>query len=106
VTPKVLNAAIDEETGLQREFEGILYYHILEGVPAADGMSRNMGVWQGVAMDSLKFYPGLLGPALLSPAGEPPWGGLPAGKPAGLQLCFNPLDTPRRSPMRGPWDPQ
>jgi hypothetical protein len=28
-----------------------------------------MGVWQGVAMDSLKFHPGLPCPTLLHPAG-------------------------------------
>jgi hypothetical protein len=32
----------------------------------------NVGVWQGVAMNSLKFYSGLPCPALLRPAGGPP----------------------------------
>jgi hypothetical protein len=32
----------------------------------------NMGVWLGVAMDSLKFYPGLPYPTLLRRAGRPP----------------------------------
>jgi hypothetical protein len=50
------------------------------------GMSvSSMGVWEGVAMDSLKFYTGLLYPTLLRPAGEPRlkqphsrfWDGLP-----------------------------
>jgi hypothetical protein len=31
-----------------------------------------MGVWQGVATDSLRFYPGPPCPTLLRPAGEPP----------------------------------
>jgi hypothetical protein len=31
-----------------------------------------MGVWQGVAMDSLKFHLGLPCPTLLCPAGRPP----------------------------------
>jgi hypothetical protein len=31
-----------------------------------------MGVWQGVAMDSLKFHPGLPCLTLLCPAGGPP----------------------------------
>jgi hypothetical protein len=35
-------------------------------------LSRSMGVWQGVAMDSLKFHSGLPCPPLLRPAGEPP----------------------------------
>jgi hypothetical protein len=30
-----------------------------------------MGVWQRVAMDSLKFHPGLPCPTLLRPAGGP-----------------------------------
>jgi hypothetical protein len=46
-----------------------------------------MGVWHGVAMDSLKFHLGLSCSTLLRPAGEPPlerpygrfWGGLPTG---------------------------
>jgi hypothetical protein len=40
----------------------------------------SMGVWQGVAMDSLKFHPGPPCPTLLLPS-------------------FTPLDTPRRTPM-------
>jgi hypothetical protein len=31
-----------------------------------------MGVWQGVAMNSLKFHLGLLCPTLLGPEGGPP----------------------------------
>jgi len=50
----------------------------------------HMGVWQGVAMDSLKFHPSPPCPTLLCPAGEPPLrrpyshfrGGLPAGRAA------------------------
>jgi len=30
-----------------------------------------MGVWQGLAMESLKFHPGLLCPTLVCPAGGP-----------------------------------
>jgi hypothetical protein len=37
-----------------------------------DGAIINMGVWQGVAMDSLKFHPGPPCPTLLRPAGGPP----------------------------------
>jgi hypothetical protein len=32
---------------------------------------KNIGVWQGVAMDSLKFHPGLPCPTLLCPVGGP-----------------------------------
>jgi hypothetical protein len=49
-----------------------------------------MGVRQGVAMDSLKFYPGPICPTLLRPAGGPPLkrpnghfrGDLPTGQAA------------------------
>jgi hypothetical protein len=49
-----------------------------------------MGVWQGVAMDSLKFHMGLPCPTLLRPVGKPTlkqpysrfWGGLPTGQTA------------------------
>jgi hypothetical protein len=34
--------------------------------------ASNMGVGQGVAMDSLKFHTGLTCPTLLRPAGGPP----------------------------------
>jgi len=45
-----------------------------------------MGVWQGVAMDSLKFHPGPACLTLLCPVG-------------GLQPSSSLLDTPRRMPM-------
>jgi hypothetical protein len=32
-----------------------------------------MGMWEGLAMESLEFYPGLLCPTLLHPAGGPPF---------------------------------
>jgi hypothetical protein len=35
-------------------------------------MARLVGVWQGVAMDSLKFHPGLPCPTPPCPAGGPP----------------------------------
>jgi hypothetical protein len=65
-----------------------------------------MGVWQGAALDSLKFH---LGPpclTLLCPAGEPPLkrpyirfrGGSPAGRAAFGRLY--PLDNPSRTPMK------
>jgi hypothetical protein len=52
-----------------------------------------MGVWQGVVMDSLKYYPGPHCPTLLRPAGGPPhkrrsavWGvaRLQGGRPAAV----------------------
>jgi hypothetical protein len=71
-----------------------------------------MGVWQGVAMDSLKFHPGLPCFTLLRPVGGPllkgPYslfrGGLPAGRvecahllrlwtPQAARLCHHP-DAP------------
>jgi hypothetical protein len=53
-----------------------------------------MGVWQGVAMDSLKFYQGPPQPTLLHPAGGPPLippygrflGGLPTRLAASSRL--------------------
>jgi hypothetical protein len=62
-----------------------------------------MGVWQGVAMDSLKFHLGPPYPTLLRPAVRPPLrrpyshfkGGLP-------KLSSTPLDTPRRTHTRTP----
>jgi hypothetical protein len=60
-----------------------------------------MGVWQGVAMDSLKFQPGLPCPTLLCSAGGPPlkqtYGSF--RDVVGLQLYFTLLDTPRRTLM-------
>jgi hypothetical protein len=35
-------------------------------------VKKFIGLWQGVAMDSLKFHLGLLCPTLLHPAGGPP----------------------------------
>jgi hypothetical protein len=50
-----------------------------------------MGVWQGVAMDSLKFHPGPPWPTLLRSAGGPPLkrhhGHLSGGPPAGRLAC-------------------
>jgi hypothetical protein len=49
-----------------------------------DGTS-SMGVWQGVAMDSLEFHPDLVWITLLRPAGRPPLkqpvSGLPLKRP-------------------------
>jgi hypothetical protein len=60
----------------------------------------SMGVWQGVAMDSLKFYPGPTCPILLRPAGTPPlkrphshFGGSPPAEYAACSLLL-PLWTP------------
>jgi hypothetical protein len=63
-----------------------------------DYKSIDMGVWHGVAMDSLKFHPSLPCPTLLRPAGGPPlkWQARRAG---GLQPSSTPLGTPRRTPM-------
>jgi hypothetical protein len=65
----------------------------------------SMGVWQGVAMESLKFHPGLPCPTLLCPAGGLPleqtswpfqvW---PVCRAGGLRPSFTPLDTSRRAP--------
>jgi hypothetical protein len=45
-----------------------------DGTPQAD----YIGVWQGVAMDFLKFHPGPPYPTLLRSAGGPPLKGLTA----------------------------
>jgi hypothetical protein len=60
-----------------------------------------VGVWQGVAMDSQKFYPVPLCPTLLQPVGGPSWIGRLRGfsSVGGLQLFSTPLDTPHRTPM-------
>jgi hypothetical protein len=54
-----------------------------------------MGVWQGVAMDSLKFHPGLSCLTLICPAGVPPPGwsaprvvGPQGGPPVAIFLPF------------------
>jgi hypothetical protein len=52
---------------------------------------KAMGVWQGVAMDYLKFHPGLPCPSLQRPAGRPPlkrpYGRLKGGLPTGRVDC-------------------
>jgi hypothetical protein len=59
-----------------------------------------MGVWQGVAIDSLKFHPGLPCPALVRPAGEPARNGLMAvlgmARPLNgwLEVVFYPFGHP------------
>jgi hypothetical protein len=65
-----------------------------------------MGVWQGVAIDSLKFRPGLPCPTLLRPLDGPPLkrpycfrDGPPARRVACLWPSLTPLDTSRRTPM-------
>jgi hypothetical protein len=40
--------------------------------PGEREKERSIGVWQGVAMDSLKFHLGLPSPTLLHPAGRLP----------------------------------
>jgi hypothetical protein len=42
------------------------------GLEERTKMGKHMGVWQGVAMDSLKFHSGPLCPTLLCPAVGPP----------------------------------
>jgi hypothetical protein len=72
---------------------------------------HNISIWEGMAMDSLKFHLGLPCPTLLQPAGGSPAagpplkrpygcfsGGLPAGW-AACRPCSTPLDTQRRKPM-------
>jgi hypothetical protein len=67
-----------------------------------------MGVWQGVAMDSIKFHPGLPCPILLRPAGGSPlnrpygcfWGGPPAERAA----VFYPFGHPTPY-VYGSWNP-
>jgi hypothetical protein len=59
-----------------------------------------MGIWRGVAIDSLKFHLGLPCPTLLYPAGGPPlkWplGHFRGGPPAGGTACC------RLLPLRHP----
>jgi hypothetical protein len=63
-----------------------------------------MGVWQGVAMDSLKFHLSTPSPTLLCPEGGPPlkrpYRRFGDGPPQScLWLSPVPLDTPRHTPM-------
>jgi hypothetical protein len=44
----------------------------MEGVQLLASLHLHIGVWQGVAMDSLKFHLGLPRPTLLRPADRPP----------------------------------
>jgi hypothetical protein len=67
-----------------------------------------MGVWQGVAMDFLKFHPGLPYLTFLRPAGGPTpetalrlFQGWPARRSIHLQPSRSPLVTPRRMPVGG-----
>jgi hypothetical protein len=48
-----------------------------------------MGVWRGVAMDSIKFHPGLPCSTVLHPAGRPPHRTTPQGtQPAAVFYHF------------------
>jgi hypothetical protein len=77
--------------------------------PQADiSWEWHMGVWLGVAMDSLKFHAGLPCPTLLHPAGRPLLkrsdgcfrGDPPTGQVAcGHLLPLWTMDTPRHTPM-------
>jgi len=53
------------------EVEGLtkVFKYLIQNIIVAE---INMGIGQGVAMDSLKFHPGLPCPTLLPPAGGPP----------------------------------
>jgi hypothetical protein len=56
-----------------------------------------MSVWQGVAMDSLKFYPC---PTFLCPETALwPFQGWPAHRASSFQPSYTPLHTPGRTPM-------
>jgi hypothetical protein len=57
----------------------------------------NISVWQGVAMDSLKFHPGPACLTFLRPAGGPQ--GWSTHRVGSLWPSFTPLYTPRRTPM-------
>jgi hypothetical protein len=73
----------------------------LQGLWRATGLHSGffggIGVWQGVAMYSLKFHLGPPCPNLLCPVGGPPlkWP-ISCFRGGGLQLSFTPLNTPRR----------
>jgi hypothetical protein len=54
--------------------------------------SKSRGVWQGVAIDSLKFHPGLTCPTLLCPVGMPV-------RQAACGRLLPPWDTLRHTPM-------
>jgi hypothetical protein len=65
-----------------------------------------IGVWQGVAMDLLRFHPGPPCPTILCPAAGPPpkqpygcFRGAPPAGLAGLRSSSTLLDTPRHTPM-------
>jgi hypothetical protein len=66
--------------------------------PKKDDADFVMGIWQRVAMDSLKFHLGRESPTLLRSAGGPPQG-WPAHRAGSVRPSSTPLDTPRRTPM-------
>jgi hypothetical protein len=60
----------------------------------------SMALWQGVAMDSLNFHPGLPCPTLLHPAGGPPLNGLTVfsgATPHAIRLCSFPIFQTRNN---------
>jgi hypothetical protein len=66
---------------------------------------NDVGIWQGVAMDSLNYCFNPPCPTLLCPAGGQPWNGLmgvsrvPAPMAGGPWPSSTPLDTRRRTPL-------
>jgi hypothetical protein len=60
----------------------------------------SLGVWQGVAVDSLKFHLGLPCPTFLRPAAGPSLK-RPYSRAGDLLPSSTPLDTPRRASMVG-----
>jgi hypothetical protein len=64
-----------------------------------------MGLWQGVALVSLKYHWSLPCSTSLCPVGGHPWNdltglsGVAAHRVVSLRPSFTPLDTPRRTPM-------
>jgi hypothetical protein len=73
--------------------------------------SGDIGVRQGVAMDSPKYHSGSLCLTLLRPVGEPPLKrlysrfGWPVLRSGGLQTSPTPVDTPCHTHMSGDYSP-
>jgi hypothetical protein len=110
----------------------VIYHYGLPDRGTRHYARATMGLWQGVAMDLLKFHPGPPYPTLLFPRGRPPLkrpygrfrGSLPTGRAAwgrllpprtpyavrpclGLPRSSKELPPDRRCPMDGrdglPW---
>jgi hypothetical protein len=92
---------------IQERKAHIIIHHWVCLLPNVENrlLGTGMSVWQGVAMDSLKFHPGPPMPYPSTPCGEAtpetalqPFQGWPTHRAGSLHPSSTPLDTPRRTP--------